>query len=125
MYVSDLVDYILDISTQYDWVNDPSEKLNIYRMVEAKFGDVYSGAQAATKARLDARIEAVKHLKKENKFGFEQLNLVVEYQDGSNSGVIPFRKHWNKCYDAFLITANDYIKELQAERQRLSKKGDK
>lgn len=48
------------------------------------------------------------------RYGFERLDLVVEYQDGTNSGVIPFREHWNRAYDKFLVAAKSY-RELQQQ----------
>ena len=72
------------------------------------------------KAKLNALIEAevvkeLEQLKQDNRYGFERLALVVEYQDGTNSGVIPYREHWNACYDKFELTINERIKARQLQ----------
>jgi hypothetical protein len=106
VYVSDLVDYILDISTQYDWVNDSSEKLNIYRMVEAKFGDVYSGAQAITKAQAELLDRLI-----------DKQKQYIKAQSGHirNTNIYPVLRGTGKA-------ANETLRWLEAERQRLSGK---
>lgn len=47
--------------------------------------------------------------------GFERLNLVVEYQDGTNSGVIPYRKAWNDAYDRFIIALTEAREKLKQD----------
>lgn len=75
-------------------------------------------ALVALQAHIDAecnraRMEAVDALAEYGEqYGFERLDLVVEYQDGTDSGVIPYRKHWNECYDRFIVAANLYKAEL-------------
>jgi hypothetical protein len=77
------------------------------------FGDHAQVSREVAARRLEAliaaaRIEELENLRTINKFGFERLDTVVEYQDGTSAD-IPYRHHWNDCYDKFLVTVDDRI----------------
>jgi hypothetical protein len=80
-------------------------------------------AKETALAVIDAKIEALERLKSDNKFGFQKLNLTVDYIGGTNSGVIPYRKHWNDCYERFEVTVNEHITALQKQRAAIRGEG--
>lgn len=62
---------------------------------------------------IQERIDALEQLRSNNNYGFERLDLVVEYQDGTDSGVLPYRKAWNKAYKQFEVTLDAELTALK------------
>lgn len=78
------------------------------------YGEPIKEAKQAIEAYISKReLELLDNFVEEAKnLGFERYDLVVEYQDGTNSGVIPFREHWNRAYDRFLVAIDWYKEKL-------------
>ena len=65
--------------------------------------------EVAREARIDEHARLIEHGKS---YSWERLDLVVEYKDGTNSGVVPYREHWNDAYDRFIVASNSRLATL-------------
>lgn len=63
VYVPELTDYILDLSTQYDWVNSPSERQDLDKLVEAKYGNHFDLIADTPDAKLSQAMQLIEEVR--------------------------------------------------------------